>query len=179
MAVKQVDVSTLRDALASPSPPLLVDVRSAGEFAGGHVPGAVNLPLSGFAQRVAEVAAGRELWLICRSGSRSASAASAAAAAGVKSVVDVQGGTMAWRASGGAVERHRSLSVFVFPVLASLTLGLAPLAPEPHLVGKLRWVFGGAAGMGIQDWFDLAMHGAPWLWLLRTAWLQIFASPRQ
>lgn len=51
------------------------------------------------------------------------------------------------------------------PVLASLTLGLAPFAPEPHLLGKLRWVAGGAGGMGAADWFDLALHGAPWLWL--------------
>lgn len=53
----------------------------------------------------------------------------------------------------------------VAPLVASLTLGLAPFAPEPHLVGKLRWVAGGADGMGPADWFDLAMHGAPWLWL--------------
>lgn len=55
------------------------------------------------------------------------------------------------------------------PLLASLTLGLAPFMPEPHIVGKLRWALGGAAGMGPMDWFDLAMHGAPWVWLLFTA----------
>jgi len=53
----------------------------------------------------------------------------------------------------------------VFPLAAALTLGLAPFFPEPHVVGKLRWVFGGAVGMGAVDWFDLAMHGAPWVWL--------------
>lgn len=53
----------------------------------------------------------------------------------------------------------------VVPVLACLTLGLAPLAPEPHIVGKLRWVAGGANGMALIDWGDLAMHGAPWVWL--------------
>lgn len=52
------------------------------------------------------------------------------------------------------------------PLLASLTLGLAPFFPEPHLVGKLRWVAGGAEGMGPQDWFDLFLHGAPWIWLI-------------
>lgn len=52
------------------------------------------------------------------------------------------------------------------PVLASATLGLAPFRPEPHVWGKLRWVAGGADGMGPVDWFDLGMHGAPWLWLL-------------
>jgi hypothetical protein len=58
------------------------------------------------------------------------------------------------------------LSKLLLPVVASLTLGLAPMTPEPHLVGKLRWVAGGAHGMAPMDWADLAMHGAPWVWLL-------------
>ena len=49
------------------------------------------------------------------------------------------------------------------PLLGSLTLGLAPFFPEPHLVGKLRWVAGGAGGMQAMDWADLLMHGAPFL----------------
>ncbi len=49
--------------------------------------------------------------------------------------------------------------------IASLTLGLAPFAPEPHILGKLRWVAGGANGMALMDWGDLAFHGAPWIWL--------------
>lgn len=51
------------------------------------------------------------------------------------------------------------------PLVASLTLGLAPFTPEPHLVGKLRWVAGGGVGMKPIDVFDLVLHGAPWLWL--------------
>jgi len=51
------------------------------------------------------------------------------------------------------------------PALGCLTLGLAPFVPEPHVVGKLRWVLGGAVGMSGLDWFDLAFHGLPWLWL--------------
>jgi len=50
-----------------------------------------------------------------------------------------------------------------------LTLGLAPFLPEPHIWGKLRWVAGGARGMGGMDWFDLLLHGFPWLLLLRIA----------
>ena len=46
-----------------------------------------------------------------------------------------------------------------------LTLGLAPYLPEPHIWGKLRWVAGGAHGMGPMDWFDLVFHGLPWLLL--------------
>ncbi len=54
------------------------------------------------------------------------------------------------------------------PLLASLTLGLAPFFPEPHIVGKVMWVLGGASGMEFKDYFDLVFHGAPWLWLLGT-----------
>lgn len=54
------------------------------------------------------------------------------------------------------------------PLFASLTLGLMPFVPEPHIVGKLRWIVGGADGMQPMDWFDVALHGMPWLWLLYT-----------
>ncbi|MED5371233.1 MAG: hypothetical protein VX899_09480 [Myxococcota bacterium] len=53
-----------------------------------------------------------------------------------------------------------------FWTLGSLSLGLAPFFPEPHVWGKLRWVLGGAKGMQLMDFFDLAMHGLPWVMLL-------------
>jgi hypothetical protein len=64
------------------------------------------------------------------------------------------------------VEKYKSL---LAPLLASLTLGLAPFVPEPHVLGKIRWVLGGAKGMQMMDWGDLLMHGAPWLWLIYAA----------
>jgi len=57
--------------------------------------------------------------------------------------------------------------------LLSLTLGLAPFSPEPHLFGKLRWVAGGADGMTAMDWFDLALHGTPWILFLMSAGVEI------
>ncbi len=55
------------------------------------------------------------------------------------------------------------------PLLACLTLGLAPFVPEPHVVEKLRWVLSGGAGMKPIDVFDLLLHGAPWVWLAVVA----------
>lgn len=52
-------------------------------------------------------------------------------------------------------------------VLFTLTLGLAPFFPEPHIWGKLRWIAGGAHGMQALDWFDALYHGLPWVLLLR------------
>jgi uncharacterized protein (TIGR01777 family) len=58
------------------------------------------------------------------------------------------------------------------PAIAAATLGMAPFGLgmtlseyEPHILGKLRWVLGGAVGMAPSDWLDLMMHAAPWVWL--------------
>ncbi len=52
-------------------------------------------------------------------------------------------------------------------VFLCLTLGLAPYVPEPHIIGKIRWVLGGAHGMQVMDWFDLVIHGLPFVLLIR------------
>ena len=49
---------------------LLVDVREADEFAAGHVPGAINLPLSQMRRRFAELPRDREIWISCGVGQR-------------------------------------------------------------------------------------------------------------
>ncbi len=55
----------------------------------------------------------------------------------------------------------------LFIIFACVTLGLAPYTPEPHLLGKIRWVAGGATGMKTMDWFDLFFHALPWALLFR------------
>ena len=61
---------------------------------------------------------------------------------------------------------NAALTRYALPIFLCLTLGLAPFVPEPHIVGKVRWVAGGGAGMGLLDWFDLLMHGFPFLLLV-------------
>ncbi len=58
--------------------------------------------------------------------------------------------------------------------IACLTLGLAPFFPESHIVGKLKWIAGGAVGMQPMDWFDVLLHGFPWILLLRIITIKIF-----
>ena len=55
-------------------------------------------------------------------------------------------------------------------LVASLTLGLAPFNP-PHIWGKIQWLLGGNAfsgedAMQLIDWWDLILHGTPWVLLL-------------
>ena len=62
--------------------------------------------------------------------------------------------------------------------IASLSLGLAPFFPEPHIWGKLKWLLGGAVGMQPQDWFDLLMHGTPWLLLITALILKLIEKSK-
>jgi len=62
-------------------------------------------------------------------------------------------------------------------LVLSLTLGLAPFNP-PHLWGKLQWVAGGAVGMAFRDWFDLLLHGTPWVLLLVSLVLLVINRKR-
>lgn len=58
-------------------------------------------------------------------------------------------------------------------LLLSLTLGLAPFFPEPHILGKIKWIAGGAVGMGPKDWFDVVLHGTPWVLLILSIILKL------
>ena len=58
-------------------------------------------------------------------------------------------------------------------ILGCLTLGLAPFFPEPHLFGKIKWIAGGAVGMAPMDWFDVLLHGFPFVLLIRLVFLKI------
>ena len=49
--------------------------------------------------------------------------------------------------------------------------GLLPFSAEPHIVGKVRWVMGGAVGMQPMDYFDLVLHGSP-LCISSMFWLR-------
>lgn len=57
--------------------------------------------------------------------------------------------------------------------LLSLTLGLAPFFPEPHIWGKIKWLAGGAVGMKPIDYFDVVLHGGPWVILITLLALRI------
>lgn len=97
MAINEVTVDELDAALASGA--RLVDVREPDEYAEGHVPGAVLVPLATVADRVDELRGDGDLYVICRSGGRSMRACEILQDDDIEAV-NVAGGTLAWTASG-------------------------------------------------------------------------------
>lgn len=103
---QEIDVAALAAALASDSVPVLVDVRTPGEYADGHVAGAINIPLGDLGSRLGELATYQSgpVYLICQSGGRSGRAMDQLLAAGFAEPINVQGGTGGWIAAGYPVE---------------------------------------------------------------------------
>ena len=88
------------DAMLKDGKALLIDVREVDEFRSGHIPGAINLPLSGFSPRNIPDPEGRTVVLQCAGGRRSGQALDQCARA--RSAIDTHlaGGIAAWRNAG-------------------------------------------------------------------------------
>ncbi|CAK7279862.1 rhodanese-like domain-containing protein [Streptomyces misionensis] len=91
----------------------VIDVRTPGEYAGGHVPGALNIPLDQLDRALPDIrhAAERgELLVVCASGARSEKACAQLAARGIRAAT-LAGGTGAWAARGHALDRPLACDV--------------------------------------------------------------------
>lgn len=80
----------------------LYDVREIDEYGQGHIPGAINIPLSDLPARVGEITA--PAVIVCLSGGRSAQAAAYLDAQGVTGVMNLSGGTLGWMREGREVK---------------------------------------------------------------------------
>jgi hydroxyacylglutathione hydrolase len=83
----------------------IVDVRRPGEYASGHVPGAVPLPLDRLEAGTAKLDSARPLAVVCGSGYRSSTATSLLRRQGFARLHNVAGGTDAWVKAGYPLER--------------------------------------------------------------------------
>lgn len=101
---RDITPAELRNMLASSSV-LLVDVREPDEFAAGHIPDALNLPLSSFAPSNVPDAGGRTIVLQCAGGKRSGVALDRCVAAQSAINTHLAGGISAWIAAGYPVAR--------------------------------------------------------------------------
>ena len=90
----------LEARVAKGDAPLLVDVRSAEEYAAGHIPGAIHIPYEQVASRASELSGKGEVAMYCQKGPRARLGEAAFVGAGGKDVLHVEGGFSAWEAAG-------------------------------------------------------------------------------
>lgn len=95
----RLTVAGLLDVLAEAHPPVVLDVRNAGERENGAIPGSLHIPLAELARRTDEVPTDRPVVVHCAGGYRSSVAASLLRRAGRDDVSDLLGGYNAWQAT--------------------------------------------------------------------------------
>ncbi len=101
MAAEQVDLAVARAVWVAGD--TVVDVRLPGEYASGHIAGAINIPVDLLAARQAELGPGQVL-AVCSLGGRSWRAAELLGGAG-REALSLRGGTKAWQAAGLPIVR--------------------------------------------------------------------------
>lgn len=99
--IAEISVTELEKLIAAGS--LVIDVREADEFAAGHVPTAVSIPLSTVQDRVDEFCHQGTVYVICQVGGRSMRACQYLADFDINNLVNIAGGTTGWIALGNDV----------------------------------------------------------------------------
>ncbi|MEV6808459.1 rhodanese-like domain-containing protein [Streptomyces sp. NPDC051132] len=129
----------------------VIDVRSPGEFASGHLPGAHNVPLDHFdtALPALKAAADRgDLLVVCASGARSATACRRLAEQGVTAAI-LTGGTTAWTQQGHDIHRPAGTRSG-WAMDRQVRLAAGSLVLTGLLAGRrwnaARWLSAGVAG---------------------------------
>lgn len=100
-SISPAELQARRDAGTAP---VVIDVRSAEEYAAGHIPGALNIPFAEVAGRISEVDAPDGVALYCMVGPRARLGEQALVESGYTQVLHIEGGMEAWQASGLPVE---------------------------------------------------------------------------
>lgn len=101
---KHINVKQYRDEFGE-AEHTLVDVRTVEEYQGGHLPGAINVPLHELQNRVQEIPRDKPVIVVCASGNRSMTGSEVLAVAGHQNVYNLQGGTMRWMMQGLPIDK--------------------------------------------------------------------------
>jgi rhodanese-related sulfurtransferase len=105
-----VAATQLAGELGTDAAPLVVDVRTAEQFAAGHVPGAVNIPQAELAARAAELPADRDapIVMVCSIGRTSKETILYLKSLGYRRARNLKGGVTEWIRKGHEVEKGTS-----------------------------------------------------------------------
>ena len=106
-ATPTISQEHLLKKIESGETPLILDVRTPGEFRSGHVPQAINIPHTELVSRLAELADAKDQEVVtyCERGPRAGFAESVLQEAGFSAVRHLVGDMNAWRRNGLPIER--------------------------------------------------------------------------
>jgi rhodanese-related sulfurtransferase len=142
----------------------LLDVRTAGEFEGGHIAGSYNVPLDTLGEHGRELSEVEDpIVLVCRGGNRARQAEQVLRQSGMLRLHVLDGGVAAWQEMGHPLRRtgrerwglERQVRLVAgLVVLAGTVLSVTVWAPAIALAGFMG---AGLAFSAVTDWCGLAL----------------------
>jgi rhodanese-related sulfurtransferase len=143
-----ISVLELKKHMTGPARWQLVDVRSGSEYATGHIPGTINIPIEQIEARTGDLG-DEPIALVCKSGKRASMAATLLVPCG-KRVVVLEGGTDAWeKADLPVVTTVRSRWSLERQVRLAGGL-LVSAGVTSAILGDFRWIYlAGFVGLGL------------------------------
>jgi rhodanese-related sulfurtransferase len=105
--VVHVEAAAAAALLAGDAKPTVLDVRTPGEFAEGHITGATNIDFRAatFAEEAGKLDKGASYLVHCRSGGRSGESLKVFEELGFEKIYHLDGGIMAWEEAGQPLEK--------------------------------------------------------------------------
>lgn len=167
--MNEITASELREPAKRVLGAQCVDVRSASEYASGHLPGAVNIPLEQIEARLDDLSRDVPLVLICQSGKRARMVARLLEPFG-KDVMILNGGTSAWINAGlplvvnaktrWSLERQVRLAAGLLILLGAMLA----MSVNPHWLYLSGFVGVGLTFAGLTDFCPMAvlLEKMPW-----------------
>lgn len=167
--MKHLSVSELKSMMERHDRVQVIDVRSPGEYASGHIPGAMNLPLEELEARLDDIERNAPVVLVCRSGRRSGLACETLNPHRDR-VMSLDGGVESWTQSGlpfvraakatWSIERQVRLTAGLLMVMGLLLAHFV----HPAWVALSAFVGVGLTFAGLTGWCGMALlFGAmPW-----------------
>lgn len=167
MSVQTIAPARLAELMAREKGVEFIDVRTPAEYESIHAEGTRLVPLDSLDP--GKFQPGKPLYVICKAGVRGAKACEKLAAAGIRPVINVEGGTDAWAAAGLPVTRGRhtiSLERQVRIAAGSLVLlgVIFSYLIHPGFIALSAFVGAGLIFSGVTDTCGMGMMiaKAPW-----------------
>lgn len=98
--ITPIEASTLIEERGGDPGFVIIDVRRPDEFAGGHIPGAINIDSAHLSEHLGDLDREATCLIYCQRGGRSAGVREVMRDAGFREIYDIGGGLSAWKAAG-------------------------------------------------------------------------------
>ena len=113
-----IDATAFQQQIKQQPTATILDVRTAAEYASGHIDKAVNIDINDekFAERLHELKKDQPIFVYCLSGARSNSAAILLKEKGFDKVIELQGGLLTWKVAGLPITGNEAIAANEAPV---------------------------------------------------------------